>query len=131
MRAEFEWKKVSFCHRSASSRNRSRSAGSTVVESPCLTPARLPRCDDADVDCDDDVLMATNPQTKLRLCHILASRRPARYAPNPGETTCDIYLNDRAYWRNVPAAVWNYQLGGYQVLKEWLSYREQRILNRP
>ena len=48
-----------------------------------------------------------------------------------GDTTFDIYLNDRAYWRNVPAAVWNYKLGGYQVLKKWLSYREQSILDRP
>ena len=48
-----------------------------------------------------------------------------------GETTFDIYLNDRAYWRNVPANVWHYKLGGYQVLKKWLSYREHTILNRP
>ncbi len=48
-----------------------------------------------------------------------------------GDTTYDIYLNDRAYWRNVPAAVWRYKLGGYQVLKKWLSYREQTILDRP
>ena len=41
-----------------------------------------------------------------------------------GDTTVDVHLNDRAYWRNVPAAVWNYKLGGYQVLKKWLSYRE-------
>ncbi len=47
-----------------------------------------------------------------------------------GETTCDIHLNATAYWRNVPAAVWNYRLGGYQVLKKWLSYREQQILGR-
>ena len=47
------------------------------------------------------------------------------------ETTCDIYLNDRAYWRNVPAAVWDYKLGGYEVLKKWLSYRERAILRRP
>ena len=47
------------------------------------------------------------------------------------ETTFDIYLNDRAYWRNVPAAVWRYKLGGYQVLKKWLSYRERNILGRP
>ena len=47
-----------------------------------------------------------------------------------GETTFDVYLNERAYWRNVPAAVWNYQLGGYQVLKKWLSYRESRVLDR-
>ncbi len=48
-----------------------------------------------------------------------------------GDTTFDIYLNDRAYWRNVPAAVWNYKLGGYQVLKKWLSYRESAVLKRP
>ena len=47
-----------------------------------------------------------------------------------GETTFDIYLNERAYWGNVPAAVWDYKLGGYQVLKKWLSYRESRILGR-
>ena len=47
-----------------------------------------------------------------------------------GETTFDIYLNGHAYWRNVPAAVWSYKLGGYQVLKKWLSYRERKILDR-
>ena len=48
-----------------------------------------------------------------------------------GDTTFDIYLNDRAYWKNIPAAVWNYKLGGYQALKKWLSYRESRVLGRP
>ena len=48
-----------------------------------------------------------------------------------GKTTFDIYLNRRAWWRNVPAAVWRYKLGGYQVLKKWLSYRERDILARP
>ena len=47
-----------------------------------------------------------------------------------GETTLDIHLNANAFWRNVPAAVWNYRLGGYQVLKKWLSYREHGILGR-
>ena len=51
--------------------------------------------------------------------------------PILGETTYDIYLNKRAYWRNVPAGVWTYKLGGYQVLKKWLSYRERTILRRP
>ena len=51
--------------------------------------------------------------------------------PALGDTTFDVYLNDRAFWRNVPAAVWNYKLGGYQVLKKWLSYRERGILDRP
>ena len=47
-----------------------------------------------------------------------------------GETTFDIYLNARAFWRNVPVAIWTYKLGGYQVLKKWLSYRERSILDR-
>ena len=45
--------------------------------------------------------------------------------------TFDIHLNGEAFWRNVPAAVWNYRLGGYQVLKKWLSYREHAVLGRP
>ena len=51
--------------------------------------------------------------------------------PALGNTTFDIYLNGEAFWRNVPAAVWSYKLGGYQVLKKWLSYRENLILRRP
>ena len=47
-----------------------------------------------------------------------------------GETTFDIYLNGEAFWRNVPAVVWDYRLGGYQVLKKWLSYRERAVLGR-
>ena len=47
-----------------------------------------------------------------------------------GDTTLDVYLNDRAFWRNVPLPVWGYKLGGYQVLKKWLSYREQGVLGR-
>ena len=47
-----------------------------------------------------------------------------------GETTFDVYLNGNAFWRNVPAAVWRYKVGGYQVLKKWLSYRERGILGR-
>ena len=48
-----------------------------------------------------------------------------------GKKTFDVYLNDYAFWRNVPDAVWSYKLGGYQVLKKWLSYRELSILDRP
>ena len=63
------------------------------------------------------------------------SKAAERAAPSDatstlGDTTFDVYLNERAYWRNVPAGVWNYQLGGYQVLKKWLSYRESKILDR-
>ena len=47
-----------------------------------------------------------------------------------GETTIDVYVNGEAFWRNVPVGVWNYRLGGYQVLKKWLSYREHKVLGR-
>jgi hypothetical protein len=43
---------------------------------------------------------------------------------------CDIFLNDDAYWRNVPQPVWDYTIGGYQVIKKWLSYREKPLLGR-
>ena len=47
-----------------------------------------------------------------------------------GNATVDVYLNDSARWSNIPAAVWNYKQGGYQVLKKWLSYRESKVLGR-
>jgi hypothetical protein len=40
-------------------------------------------------------------------------------------------LNDIATWRAIPAQVWDYRIGGYQVLKKWLSYREETVLGRP
>jgi hypothetical protein len=47
-----------------------------------------------------------------------------------GETTFDIHLNSNVYWKNVPSRVWGYTIGGYQVIKKWLSYREQKVLGR-
>lgn len=48
-----------------------------------------------------------------------------------GEGVCDVYLNDVAYWKGIPARVWDYTIGGYQVIKKWLSYRELELLDRP
>ncbi len=54
-----------------------------------------------------------------------------------GETCVDVYLNHPTgdvpsiFWSAVPIHVWNYTLGGYQVLKKWLSYRELPLLGRP
>lgn len=44
--------------------------------------------------------------------------------------TYDVYLNDTAFWSNVPVRVWEYTIGGYQVIKKWLSYREYENLGR-
>ena len=58
------------------------------------------------------------------------SMAPAEVRRLLGETTCDVFLNETAYWRNLPRNVWEYTIGGYQVIKKWLSYREQKILGR-
>jgi hypothetical protein len=47
-----------------------------------------------------------------------------------GNDTCDIFINDYSYWSNVPSGVWEYRIGGYPVLRKWLSYREYAILGR-
>ena len=60
-------------------------------------------------------------------------RAPAQRAPSSlalGDTAFDVHINDRAFWRNIPSAVWAYRIGGYRVLKKWLSYRECPILGR-
>lgn len=59
--------------------------------------------------------------------------KPRPYNPFEllGATTYDVYLNPVAYWKNIPARVWEYTIGGYQVIKKWLSYRELELLDRP
>jgi hypothetical protein len=52
-------------------------------------------------------------------------------ASSLGQSTHDVYLNEAAWWSNVPERVWAYTLGGYQVIKKWLSYREFELLGRP
>jgi hypothetical protein len=47
-----------------------------------------------------------------------------------GDRTYDIYANGSTYWKNIPEKVWLYTMGGYQVLKKWLSYREEALLGR-
>ncbi len=48
----------------------------------------------------------------------------------PTKSERDIFLNDVAYWANIPQRVWDYTIGGYQVIKKWLSYREFSLLGR-
>ncbi len=48
-----------------------------------------------------------------------------------GAGSGDVWLNDVAFWANVPERVWEFTIGGYQVMKKWLSYREYGLLGRP
>ncbi|MBL8130390.1 MAG: DUF559 domain-containing protein, partial [Anaerolineae bacterium] len=56
---------------------------------------------------------------------------PGRGRAVEADGLIDVYLNASTYWKGIPLAVWEYTLGGYQVLKKWLSYRETVVLGRP
>ena len=76
-------------------------------------------------------VMPGQGRTVERLCNADERAALGDAAATLGDSTFDVYLNSSAYWRNVPNAVWNYKLGGYQVLKKWLSYRTSGVLDRP
>lgn len=48
-----------------------------------------------------------------------------------GNEMVDIALNQYTYCQGIPARVWEYPIGGRQVLAKWLSYREYKIIHRP
>lgn len=50
--------------------------------------------------------------------------------PHESDGAFDVWINDRVCWQNVPADVWELTIGGYPVIKKWLSYREKRVLGR-
>ena len=42
-----------------------------------------------------------------------------------------IYINKEKYFDNVSPVLWNYQIGGYQVLQKYLKYRKDRNMDDP
>lgn len=71
------------------------------------------------------------------------SARPLERDPNSEEKTAlqklgvpeetpmlKVPLNADASWQGVPKPVWEMIIGGYPVLKKWLSYRDERVLGR-
>ncbi|MEU3880921.1 type ISP restriction/modification enzyme [Streptomyces californicus] len=47
-----------------------------------------------------------------------------------GSEVVDVFLNESVCWSGVPQAVWDFKVGGFQVLRKWLSYRDKGILGR-
>lgn len=47
-----------------------------------------------------------------------------------GGGTVAVFLNAKTCWRGIPRPVWEFTIGGYQVIKKWLSYREKDLLGR-
>jgi hypothetical protein len=72
-----------------------------------------------------------NEREKLAVLEASQALTPDSFFELLGDSAVDIYLNGDAFWSAVPINVWNYTLGGYQVLKKWLSYRELSLLDRP
>ena len=125
---------------------------------PGLKTLGLPtRCDGAAIDGDDLALAARWGYTQGQGAGRIVMPGPGRVTERPytdaertalgaegkalglsldevlsllGGTTRDVHLNATASWSNVPARVWDYTLGGYQVIKKWLSYREHDVLGR-
>jgi hypothetical protein len=48
-----------------------------------------------------------------------------------GGKALDIGISAASSWRGVPETEWECRIGGYQILKKWLSYRDQSIIDRP
>ena len=67
---------------------------------------------------------------KLSERAITASEENPALGLGAGASTYDIRLNERVCWHNIPPRVWDYTIGGYQVIKKWLSYRERALLGR-
>ncbi|MHB8463041.1 MAG: hypothetical protein ACYDA1_10365 [Vulcanimicrobiaceae bacterium] len=47
-----------------------------------------------------------------------------------GNIVLDVFINENVYWKNIPHTTWFHLIAGYQVLKKWLSYREESVLER-
>ena len=44
------------------------------------------------------------------------------------EKTQRVFINKTQYFEDIPADVWNFYIGGYQVCQKWLKDRKGRIL---
>jgi hypothetical protein len=93
-----------------------RGQGSTVMPGQGLSPERQ---------------WSTSEREKLSALAATQSLRVEDALALLGESCVDAHLNGESFWSAIPITVWNYTLGGYQVLKKWLSYREFTLLGRP
>ncbi len=60
----------------------------------------------------------------------VSGKESSSYLELLGGSTFDVFLNELAFWKNIPSRVWEFRVGGCQVLKKWLSYRDRSILGR-
>lgn len=52
------------------------------------------------------------------------------YIPRPAQPeTGSVWINKTQYFENVPAEIWAFHIGGYQVCQKWLKDRKGRVLS--
>ncbi len=51
--------------------------------------------------------------------------------PHYDEENERVYINEQKYFENITAEVWNYQIGGYQVMEKYLKDRKGRQMEDP
>ena len=92
--------------------------------------------------------LTSNQELFRRLCglgaeltalHLMESDAPAIVSyPVAGTNRVDtvrytepgqVWINTAQYFQGIPPEVWNFHIGGYQVLAKWLKDRKGRILN--
>jgi predicted helicase len=52
-----------------------------------------------------------------------------KYAPPEGNAGGKVFINREQYFEGVPPEVWDFEIGGYQVLHKWLKDRRGRHLS--
>ncbi len=61
---------------------------------------------------------------------ITRASKPNFGAHGLGPGALGVWLNADVCLEGVPETVWDFTIGGYQVIKKWLSYREKAVLGR-
>ena len=49
--------------------------------------------------------------------------------PSYDEPNLRVYINNKQYFEGIKPEVWNYQIGGYQVMFQWHKDRKERVLS--
>ena len=93
--------------------------------------AVLARSDGKPVEPGTDTAVTVGWYRKGRAGSVSAGK--GRVTPTEADPTgaVDVWLNDKTLFSSIPLPVWEMEVGGYPVLKKWLSYREEKILGRP
>jgi hypothetical protein len=68
-----------------------------------------------------------NPRLPLTFDNEVRVKIEPKPRPEP-RPTGRVYINKTQYFEGIEPAVWEFQVGGYQVLHKWLSDRKGRKL---